>query len=268
MGSLPAFAATPAVHFALGHQLSRFGQQQPGRWHTCEVPPEGFGLQRADLRGEPDPFSNSKILAGLNSDERSQLVDRCIPRKYEKGQTVYCQGEPAESMLILGTGCLKISSFSSEGDELVFSRVLPGEIIGELGILSNVPRSATVTALQRSTALTLSRSVVMELIEKRPAVAVAMLQHMADKVRRTTGVAADLVFLGLSQRVAKFLLEEAAHPSNEIRTTQAELASAIGASRQRVNACLQEFQRDEWISLAPRSIRLRNPEALRRLMAS
>src|SRR5580700_2664844 len=110
------------------------------------------------------------------------------------------------------------------------SRVLPGEIIGELGILSNVPRSATVTALQRSTALTLSRSVVMELIEKRPAVAV--VQHMADKVRRTTGVAADLVFLGLSQRVAKFLLEEAAHPSNEIRTTQAELASAIGASRQ------------------------------------
>ena len=120
------------------------GQQQPGRWHTCEVPPDGFGLQRTDLRGKPDPFANSKILAGLNSDERSQLVDRCIPRKYEKGQTVYCQGEPAESMLILGSGCLKISSFSSEGDELVISRVLPGEIIGELGILSNVPRSATV----------------------------------------------------------------------------------------------------------------------------
>ena len=111
-------------------------------------------------------------------------------------------------MLILGTGCLKISSFSSEGDELVFSRVLPGEIIGELGILSNVPRSATVTALQRSSALTLSRSVVMELIEKRPAVAVAMLQHMADKVRRTTGVAADLVFLGLSSELRSSYLKK------------------------------------------------------------
>jgi CRP-like cAMP-binding protein len=207
-------------------------------------------------------------LASLNSDDRLQLVDRCIQRKYEKGQIVYCQGEPAESMLVLETGCLKISTFSSEGDELVVSKVLPGEIIGELGILSNVPRSATVTALQRSSALTLTRSVVMELIEKRPAVAVAMLQQMADMVRRTTGVAADMVFLGLAQRVAKFLLEEAAQPSNEIRTTQAELASAIGASRQRVNACLKEFQRDEWISLAPKSIRLRNPDALRRLMAS
>jgi CRP/FNR family transcriptional regulator len=170
-------------------------------------------------------------------------------------------------MLVLSSGCLKISTFSSEGDELVVSRVRPGEIIGELGILSNVPRSATVTALQRSTALTLPRSVVMELIEKRPAVAVAMLQQLADMVRRTTGVAADMVFLDLAQRVAKFLLEEAAQPSNEIRTTQAELASAIGASRQRVNACLQELQRGGLIALAPKSIRLRDPDALRRLMA-
>jgi hypothetical protein len=115
--------------------------------------------------------------------------------------------------------------------------------------------------------VTLSRSVVMELIEKRPAVAVAMLQQMADMVRRTTGVATDMVFLDLAQRVAKFLLEGAAQPSNEIRTTQSELAPTIGASRQRVSACLQEFQRDEWISLAPKSIRLRNPDALRRLMS-
>jgi CRP/FNR family cyclic AMP-dependent transcriptional regulator len=235
-------------------------------WHTWKVPSDGFSRQRVEPSGGSDPFANSKILASLNADDRLQLVDRCIQRRYEKGQIVYCQGEPSESMLILRTGCLKISSFSSEGDELVFSKVLPGEIIGELGILSNVPRSATVTALQLSSALTLRRSVVMELIEERPAVAVAMLQQLADKVRRTTGAAADIVFLDLAQRVAKFLLQEAAQPSNEIRTTQAELALGVGASRQRVNSCLQEFQRDEWISLAPRSIRLRNPDALRRLM--
>jgi CRP/FNR family cyclic AMP-dependent transcriptional regulator len=230
------------------------------------VPSDGFSRQRVEPSGRSDPFANSKILASLNSDDRLQLVDRCNQRRYEKGQIVYCQGEPAESLLILRTGCLKISTFSSEGGELVFSKVLPGDIIGELGILSNVPRSATVTALQLSSALTLPRSVVMELIEKRPAVAVAMLQQLADKVRRTTGAAADIVFLDLAQRVAKFLLQEAAQPSNEVRTTQVELALGVGASRQRVNTCLQEFQRDEWISLAPKSIRLRNPDALRRLM--
>jgi CRP/FNR family cyclic AMP-dependent transcriptional regulator len=254
-------------HFGLGvAQLATARAAADRGWHTWKVPSDGFSRQRVEPGGGSDPFANSKILASLTSDDRLQLVDRCIQRRYEKGQIVYCQGEPSESMLILRTGCLKISSFSSEGNELVFSKVLPGEIIGELGILSNVPRSATVTALQLSSALTLRRSVVMELIEIRPAVAVAMLQQLADKVRRTTGAAADIVFLDLAQRVAKFLLQEAAQPSNEIQTTQAELALGVGASRQRVNSCLQEFQRDEWISLAPKSIRLRNPDALRRLM--
>jgi hypothetical protein len=61
--------------------------------------------------------------------------------------------------------------------------------------------------------------------------------------RRISGVAADLVFLDLGQRAAKYLAEHGCGPPREVRITQAELASAIGASRQRVNVCLQEFQR-------------------------
>ncbi len=171
-------------------------------------------------------------------------------------------------MLVLKTGCLKISTFSSEGNELVFSKVLPGKIIGELGILSNAPRSATVVAVQRSTALTLPRMVVMNLVEQRPAVAVAMLQQLANMVRSTTDTAADLVFLTLAQRVAKYLLERETQPSTGMRITQAELASAVGASRQRVNACLQNFQRQGLIALAPRSIQLCDRNALAEVVTS
>ena len=218
--------------------------------------------------GSVDPFANSDILGSLTAEDRARLTDQCMERRFDKGQTVYCQGEPADSMLVLKTGCLKISTFSSEGDELVVSKVLPGKIIGELGILSNAPRSATVVAVQRSTALTLPRTVVMDLVERRPAVAIAMLEQLANMVRRTTDTAADLVFLSLAQRVAKYLLERDAQPRTDMRITQAELASAIGASRQRVNACLQNFQRQGLIALAPKSIRLSNRNALSELVTS
>jgi CRP-like cAMP-binding protein len=206
--------------------------------------------------GDWDFAAASRVLSALDPADRALLARRCVERRYGKGQVVYCEGESADSMLILTAGQLKVSSYSSDGVELLLSMVFPGETVGELGMLSHAPRSATVTATVASETMTLSRAVVMELMHERPAVAVAMLEHLADMARKTTGFAADLVFLDLSQRVAKFLLAYRRGSSDQIRITQAELASAIGASRQRVNACLQEFQRKGWITLASKSIRL------------
>ena len=213
-----------------------------------------------------DPLAASRLLGTLDPDDRARLAERCVRHRFEKGQTVYFEGDPAESMLVLTSGRLKVSTYSSEGDELVLSMVDPGETIGELGMLSQVPRSATVTAIEPSSAVTLSRSVVMELVERRPALAMAMLRQLADMVRRVTGVAADLVFLDLGQRVAKYLLEHAGLPPAELRITQTELASAIGASRQRVNACLQDFQRRHWISVAPKSVRIDDASGLKSML--
>ncbi len=216
---------------------------------------------------DPDPFASSQVLGTLGAEDRSRLVASCVERTYHKGQVVYLEGEPAESMFSLRSGQLKVSTFSPEGNELLLAIVRPGQIIGELGVLSTATRSATVTATMASNGWALSRSVVMDFLEQRPAMAVAMLQQLANMVRRTTGVAADLVFLDLSHRMVKLLLERAGD-QQRIRATQAELASAIGASRQRVNVCLQEFQREGWISLSSGSIELLDPEALQRVLLS
>lgn len=215
---------------------------------------------------DEDPFADSNVLGILPAADRRRLTERCVERRFDKGQIVYFEGQTADSMLALVEGGLKVSTFSSDGNELLITTVTPGEIIGELGVLSTEPRSATVTATATSRALVLTRAVVMELIEERPAMAVAMLCRLADMVRKTTEAASDLVFLDLNQRVAKFLIDKAVDPSRELHIIQSDLAAAIGASRQRVNASLQEFQRRGWISLGPRTVRILDPESLRRAL--
>ena len=113
----------------------------------------------------------------------------------------------------------------------------------------------------------LSRVVVVQLIEQRPAVALAMLQNLADMMRRMNGVAADLVFLDVQQRVARYLVDNAPRHSNTVRVTQTHLGAAVGASRQRVNMCLQELQRKGWITLSGGAILVTNPGALRQSLA-
>ncbi len=204
----------------------------------------------------------SPILSVLAREDRQRLSEQCVERTFAKNQVVYVAGEPGDSMLVLTAGELKVCHFSSEGSELILASIMPGEPIGELGMLSHLPRSATVMATKPSAGMMLSRAVIMQLIEERPAVAVAMLQYLADLTRKMNGLVADLVFLDVHQRVARFLISNTQGASRSVKVTQTKLASTIGASRQRVNVCLQEFQRRGWVSLSSGVVRVIDREAL------
>jgi CRP/FNR family transcriptional regulator, cyclic AMP receptor protein len=204
----------------------------------------------------------SPILGVLAQGDRERLSKQCVERTFAKNQVVYVVGEPGDSMLILTSGELKVCHFSTDGVELILASIMPGEPIGELGMLSYLPRSATVIATKPSAGMMLPRVVVMQLIEERPAVAVAMLQYLANLTRKMNGLVADLVFLDVHQRIARFLVSNTQGASRSVKVTQTNLASTIGASRQRVNVCLQEFQRRGWVSLSSGTIRVVDRDAL------
>jgi len=218
---------------------------------------------------EEDPFVGAAVLGVLEEKDRRYLADRSRRRRIDKGQVLFCEGDFSDSVLVLVSGRMKVVKYSNDGAEFILSTVVPGETIGELGVLSSGPRSATVQATEESVVLTLAGSVIIDLISERPALAIALLQRLSDMVRRITGVATDLVFLDLKQRVAKYLLQHAVgdRPPIEQVVNQSDLAANIGASRQRVNACLRDFQRQGWISMGSRSLRVIDRDALTRIVA-
>jgi CRP/FNR family transcriptional regulator, cyclic AMP receptor protein len=217
---------------------------------------------------EDDPFAGATVLGVLEESDRRYLAQRSRTRRIEKGQILFSEGDPSESVLVLVSGHMKVLTYSKDGSEFIVNTVLPGETMGEVGVLSGCPRSATIQATEVSEVLVLPGDTIMDLISERPVLAVALLQRLSHLVRRITGVATDLVFLDLKQRVAKYLLqmEPADHRPARSNMNQSQLAANIGASRQRVNACLREFHRQGWIDMESRSLRVLDREALTRLV--
>jgi CRP/FNR family cyclic AMP-dependent transcriptional regulator len=253
--SLPvALMTAPDAASAMMQPLPR--RREPLR-RTQELP-----ISSPSASSGHELLAHSRVLGVLAPEDRARLFEQCVERRFAKNQVVYVEGAPADSILVLASGELKVSSYAADGTELILGSVIPGETIGELGMLSSLPRSATVTATRPSSGMMLSRLVVVSLIEQRPAVALAMLQNLAALTRRVTGVASDLVFLDVHERVAKFLVNNAQGPSHTVRVTQTHLGSAVGASRQRVNMCLQDFQREGWISISSGAIRVLDPDGL------
>jgi CRP/FNR family transcriptional regulator, cyclic AMP receptor protein len=192
----------------------------------------------------------------------ARLAAVARPRKLARGQIVFTEGDAADALLVVCEGSLKASSSSSDGESFLLAVVGPGDTLGELTVADGGLRSATVTSVTDALVLRLPREDVLRVAESSPALMRALLSGLAGVVRRLTGAAADLVFLDIPRRVAKLLLALPAGDTGVL--TQAEMADRVGASRQSLNAALQEFRRRGWIRVARREIEMLDREALRR----
>jgi CRP/FNR family transcriptional regulator, cyclic AMP receptor protein len=217
--------------------------------------------RRAQLLGK------CRLFAGLPQPELQRLAAAAGTRRYKRGQLLFSEGDSGDSLLILVEGSLKAVSSSAAGEELLLEVVQPHDAVGELSVADGGARSASVSAVTDSVVLRIPRDAVLATATGSRALTEALLASLATTVRRLTGTAGDLVFLDIPRRVAKLVLS-LRQDGDVVRAglTQAEMADRVGASRQSLNAALQDFQRRGWVTIGAREIRLRDVPALRRFV--
>ncbi len=223
-----------------------------------------------DERQRVEVLARCALFSALPQVALQQLAAQAALRNYRRGQILFAESDPGDSLLAVVSGSLKAYSTTEHGDEFLLAVVGPGETLGELALADGGLRSATVSALTEASVLRISRDAVLEVARSEPALMDALLLALTSVIRRLNGHAADLAFLDLPRRVGKLLLaqREAAHAGAKgASLTQTEMAARVGASRQSVNAALQEFQRRGWIRLAAREITVLDPGALASFVA-
>ena len=190
-------------------------------------------------------------------------------RVVERGQVLFWQDEPGESMFVLLEGAVKLVVSSSDGGVVELARLVAPASFGELAVLDGGPRSATAEAVERSTLLAITRAEVLRLVHAEEQVAEALLRLLGTMVRRTTRQVTDLALLSLPRRVAAKLLELAdpagEGPARTRRLTQVELATMVGAARQSVNQALKSLEARGYIRTTGRAVEILDPQSLRRL---
>lgn len=217
------------------------------------------------------------LLARLSEADRRDLASSGRVRSYASGDVIFREGDRGDSLHIVIEGSVRIAVLSSAGAEAAVALLGPGEFVGDLALLDGLPRSASAIASQATKTLVVTRSAFLRWLTERPPAALALLETLSLRVRRTDEALADLAFVSLPQRLAKRLLSLAsgnpevlaADPQDgavRLRITQADLASMLGVSRESVNKQLNLFSREGWIALSRGSITLIDPDALRRVV--
>ena len=211
---------------------------------------------------ETDLFAHVELAA------LGPLSDHAIEREYRRGQLVFSQGDPGDSLFVLTEGIVMVVLSAETGDEMVLTTLRPLATFGELSLVDGRPRSASVEAVETSKVIVIGRGPWQELVAADRALADGVTRSLAAMLRRLTDQASDFVFLDLPGRLAKFLVRayesQGEDPELDLYLNQSDLANAVGGSRQSVNQILGHLAGRGLIEVQGKTVVIHDPEALKR----
>jgi CRP-like cAMP-binding protein len=147
-----------------------------------------------------------------------------------------------------------------------------GALVGELGVLDDLPRSASVAALRPAEVIEIPAAEFRSAYATDGAIARRLVGLLADRLRALSAGLADLTYLDLGGRLAKYLLSESARqgrPTIQLAVNQTELGQMLGGARQSVNQAMQALERAGLVRIDGRRISIVDPDGLgRRTMSA
>jgi CRP/FNR family cyclic AMP-dependent transcriptional regulator len=213
----------------------------------------------ADLLADVDLFGD------LTPEERQQLADASTTEELRRGDVLFHEDDEADTLYVVIEGRIAIAKRSIDGRESVVALMESGDLFGEMSLFEPLGRSAEARALEPSQVLAIGYGPIREVYERRPELLWGVVELLAGRVRSMDVALADSVFLDVTGRTAKRLVEMASGADEfTLPVTQEELAAMVGASRERVNKAIASFVRLGWIEQSERRYRITDREQLER----
>ena len=204
------------------------------------------------------------LFGDLTPQELLHLADASTTEELRRGDVLFHEDDEPDRLYVVINGRIAIAKRSINGRESVVALMEAGDLFGEMGLF--LPgRSAEARALEQSQVLSIGFDPVREVYEKRPELLWGVVALLARRLETMDVALADSVFLDVTGRTAKRLVEMAAGADEfTLPVTQEELAAMVGASRERVNKAIASFVRLGWIEQSERRYRITDREQLER----
>jgi len=206
-----------------------------------------------------------ELFRGIDAADLGRLVDAAERRTFSRGDIVFTEGDDPSELFVVVDGRIAIANRSDDGRESVMALMETGDLFGEMPLFDGLTRSAEARALEPSEVIAIPYAPLRALYDERPEMLWNVVELLAGRLRVTDEELADSVFLDVTGRTAKRLLELAGDADEfSLPITQEELAGMVGASRERVNKAIASFVRLGWIEQSERRYRITNREQLSR----
>jgi CRP/FNR family cyclic AMP-dependent transcriptional regulator len=176
-------------------------------------------------------------------------------RSYPRGRTIVAEGEASQSMYLLLAGRAKVQRSDSEGKEVILAVIGSGEFFGEMSLIDDAPRSASVITLETCEFMAVGKDTFKTILMQSPELCMAVMRGLVRRLREADMKIETLALLDVYGRVARVLLDfsELVNGERVVRNKlpRQEIAKMIGASREMVSRVMKGLEIDGYIVPMP-----------------
>jgi len=203
-------------------------------------------------------LGNSPLFSALSPDELETLSRHVLLRSYRKNTIIVEEGDRADAMYIVESGQVKVFLSDEAGKEIVLNILEPGQYFGELALVDDQPRSASVITTQPSKLMMIARADFEDCMQKNPGIALQVMRGLAQMLRRSTGNVKSLALMDVYGRVARLLMELATEDNGSLaireKLTHQDIADRVGSSREMITRILKDLKTGGYLDIEGRQI--------------
>ena len=200
-----------------------------------------------------DSLRKIPLFADVDDEALETIGDLLIDRRIPKHQTIVEEGLAGDYMYVIREGEVKVTKLSGDGREKILELLGPGDFFGEMSLLDNAMRSASVKSLTETRILALSRHDFLKELRRNADLAMAVIQELTRRVRQMDEQASSLSFQRVKERT-QGLLRRLAKNDSELEgrrctppLTHQQIADMIGTSRETVTRIVKRLKQEAWL---------------------
>lgn len=191
------------------------------------------------------------LLYSLNEQQIESLAAGSVRRNYPKGRTIVSEGEPSQSLYILLSGRAKVQRSDLEGKEVILAVLGSGDFFGEMSMIDDAPRSASVITLESCDFMSIARDSFKAMLAQSNEMCMAVMRGLVRRLRDADQKIESLALLDVYGRVARVLMDFSEEIDGERivrnRLPRQEIAKMIGASREMVSRVMKGLELDGYV---------------------
>lgn len=224
---------------------------------------EGWQWSSVQQMVEPEQIKAVELFRDLDDDSIQELASVGACRKLARGDVLFREHDDPTELYVVLSGRIAMVNRSVDGRESVVALMEKGDLFGEMPLFDGLARSTDGRALESSEVIVIPYDPLRKMYNDDPSQLWRVVELLAMRLRVMDGVLADSVFLDVTGRTAKRLLEIAgASDEFSLPVTQEELAGMVGASRERVNKAIASFVKLGWLEQRDRRYHILNRQQL------
>jgi CRP/FNR family transcriptional regulator, cyclic AMP receptor protein len=218
-------------------------------------------------------LANVPLFGQLAPEELERLVAYMRLVRHPARTVLFCKGDPGSNMMLVVRGRVKVCSHSEDGRELVLNLINAGEVVGEIALLDGSDRTADAVTLTDTDLLVLERRDFVPFLQGHPDACMRLFTVLCDRLRKTSELLEEALFLEGSSRLAKRLVHLAevfgkpvsGGVSIDIPLSQQQLGNMVGMSRESMNKQLKQWRQEGLVRVEEGRYVLIDLDALRNL---